>query len=152
MHTTTRIMPARKQVALVAHDHCKEALLRWVNENIEKLRGHDLYATGTTGAMISRATGLSINSLLSGPMGGDQQLGAYISEGKIDVLFFFWDPLNAVPHDPDVKALLRISAVWNIPIATNRASANFLVNSALFSEEVSIEIPDYPRYLRERLG
>lgn len=151
MHTTTRIMPAHKHIALVAHDNCKAELLRWVSENKDKLQGHFLYATGTTGHMLSKETGLAIKSLISGPLGGDQQLGALICEGKIDMMIFFWDPLNAVPHDPDVKALLRIAAVWNVPVATNRASANFMVNSPMLSQETEIEIPDYDAYLAERI-
>ncbi len=150
METTTRTIPAHKHIALVAHDNCKPELLRWVTENKDKLQSHFLYATGTTGAILSKETGLAIKSLISGPMGGDQQLGALISEGKIDVLVFFWDPLNAVPHDPDVKALLRIASVWNIPVATNRASAKFLFESNLMEQEVDIEVPDYQAYLAKR--
>ncbi len=150
MQKTTRTMPAHKHVALVAHDNCKPELLRLVQENKEKLQRHFLYATGTTGHMLSKETGLAIKNMISGPMGGDQQIGALISEGKIDVLVFFWDPLNAVPHDPDVKALLRIASVWNIPVATNRATAKFLFNSPLIAQEVEIEVPDYEAYLSER--
>ncbi|ULS47220.1 methylglyoxal synthase [Pectobacterium carotovorum] len=151
MEFTTRIIPAQKHIALVAHDHCKQSLLDWVGTNKQQLTEHTLYATGTTGNLIQLNTGLPVKSMLSGPMGGDQQVGALISEGKIDLMIFFWDPLNAVPHDPDVKALLRLATVWNIPVATNRATADFLINSALFKEPVQIAIPDYQRYLQDRL-
>ncbi|MBV7299198.1 methylglyoxal synthase [Enterovibrio paralichthyis] len=151
MKSTTRLVSSSKKIALVAHDHCKSELLRWVKENREALSQHQLFATGTTGNILSRETGLEITSLMSGPMGGDQQLGAMICEKKIDVLIFFWDPLSAVPHDPDVKALLRIAAVWNIPVAINRASARYLITSPLMAEEVSVEVPDYDAYLTERL-
>ncbi|MDX6915364.1 methylglyoxal synthase [Pectobacterium carotovorum] len=151
MEFTTRTIAAQKHIALVAHDHCKQSLLDWVGTNKEQLKEHTLYATGTTGNLIQLNTGLPVKSMLSGPMGGDQQVGALISEGKIDLMIFFWDPLNAVPHDPDVKALLRLATVWNIPVATNRATADFLVNSALFKEPVQITIPDYQRYLQDRL-
>ncbi|MEL7290916.1 methylglyoxal synthase [Vibrio sinaloensis] len=150
MDKTTRTLPAHKHIALVAHDNYKPELLRWVKENKEKLQGHFLFATGTTGSMLSKETGLAIKSMISGPMGGDQQIGAMISECKIDALIFFWDPLNAVPHDPDVKALLRIASVWNIPVATNRATAKFLIESELMNQEVVIEIPDYDAYLAKR--
>lgn len=150
MEKTIRTIPAHKHIALVAHDNCKPELVRWVKENKDKLQRHFLYATGTTGSILSKETGLAIKSLISGPMGGDQQLGALISESKIDVLVFFWDPLNAVPHDPDVKALLRIASVWNIPVATNRASAKFLFESNLMEQEVDIEVPDYEAYLAKR--
>lgn len=152
MKTTTRLIAEQKQIALVAHDSCKHDLIRWTQAHKSQLASHKLYATGTTGHLLARATGLEINSLMSGPMGGDQQLGGLIAEKKIDMLIFFWDPMNAAPHDPDVKALMRIATVWNIPVAINETSANFLLNADLFNQEVEAIVPDYDGYLAERLG
>ncbi len=151
MEFTTRTIAKKKHIALVAHDHCKNILMKWVDKNMAELAQHTLYATGTTGNLVQRNTGIEVKSMLSGPMGGDQQVGAMIAEGKIDMLIFLWDPLNAVPHDPDVKALLRLATVWNIPVATNVSTADFLIASPLFKSEVDISIPDYQRYLWARL-
>jgi len=142
-------MNPKKKIALVAHDNKKHDLLEWVRFNHDLLVQHELYATGTTGRLLEQTLGVEINKLRSGPLGGDQQIGARIAEGKIDFLVFFWDPLAPHPHDPDVKALLRIAVVWNIPIACNRASADFMFSSSLISEEYVRLLPDYEGY-RER--
>ena len=140
----------RKNIALVAHDNKKDDLLAWVEHNQETLEQHSLYATGTTGRVLQETLGLSINRLQSGPLGGDQQIGARISEGEIDFLIFFWDPLSPHPHDPDVKALLRMAVVWNIPLACNRASADYIITSPLMESEYERAMPDFEAY-KQRL-
>lgn len=131
----TVTMEIKKNIALVAHDNKKSELLDWVVSNRDLLTGHNLYATGSTGVMVTEKTGLAVTMFASGPLGGDQQIGAKITEGKIDFLAFFWDPLQPHPHDPDVKALLRIAVVWNIPIACDRASADFMISSPLMAQK-----------------
>lgn len=143
-------LDARKKIALVAHDNKKDDLLEWVEHNQEMLERHTLYATGTTGRVLQESLGLSINRLQSGPLGGDQQIGARISEGEIDFLIFFWDPLSPHPHDPDVKALLRMAVVWNIPLACNRASADYIITSPLMDSEYERAMPDFETY-KQRL-
>jgi methylglyoxal synthase len=140
-------MPKRKRIALVAHDARKADLLEWVGYNVEKLMQHELYATGTTGGRIKAATGLPIHSLKSGPLGGDQQLGARIADGKLDMLIFFWDPMTAQPHDVDVKALLRMAILYNVVVACNRATADFIISSALFDQDYRPKVKDYAALL-----
>jgi methylglyoxal synthase len=145
-------MGQQKRIALVAHDNKKDDLVTWVKFNLESLAKHILFATGTTGSVLERETGLDINKMQSGPLGGDQQLGAKISETEIDLLIFLWDPLEAQPHDPDVRALLRIAAVWNIPIATTLASADFIVSSPLMNTTYKRQVPDYEGYKQRMKG
>ncbi len=143
MKDNAMAMAEQKTIAIVAHDNKKQDLLAWAKFNREALDVHNLIATGTTGKLLHTELGLSVTRLQSGPLGGDQQIGAKISEGEIDILIFFWDPLEPHPHDPDVKALLRIAVVWNIPIACNRASADFLISSSLMPLEYQRLVPDY---------
>ena len=142
----TRTMNEKKNIALVAHDNKKPDLLEWADYNRGRLSTHELYATGTTGRLLQDKIGFDINRLQSGPLGGDQQLGARIAEGTIDILIFFWDPLEPMPHDPDVKALLRIAAVWNVPIACTRATADFLFSSPLMQDEYERPVEDLSDY------
>lgn len=140
------MMESRKRIALIAHDNKKEDLLEWAKFNRGTLAKHELFATGTTGTLLERELGLKVVKLESGPLGGDQQIGAKISLGEIDFMIFFWDPLETLPHDPDIKALLRIAIVWDIPVACNRASADFLISSPLMSGRYERIIQDFSGY------
>jgi len=150
MQVNTTKMAEEKTIAIVAHDNKKKDLLAWAKFNRDALSRHKLVATGTTGSLLEGELDLPVVRVQSGPLGGDQQIGAKISEGEVDVLIFFWDPLEPHPHDPDVKALLRIAVVWNIPIACNRASADCLISSSLMPREYERLVLDYEGY-RHRL-
>lgn len=144
------LMKKTKSIALVAHDYRKEDLLNWVKRNKEKLEKHNLCGTGTTSKLIREETSLKVEGLLSGPLGGDQQIGSRIVEGDIDFIVFFWDPLSAQPHDPDVKALLRIAVLYDIPIAMNQSTADYMFTSPHMDEEYERKVIDYSRRLKNR--
>jgi methylglyoxal synthase len=139
-------MGLNKKIALVAHDNKKRDLIEWAQYNRVLLAHHQIYATGTTGALLEKRLGFKVSQLQSGPLGGDQQIGARIVDGDIDFLIFFWDPLEPQPHDPDVKALLRMAVVWNIPIACDRSSADFIISSPLMDQKYDRLVPDYAYY------
>jgi methylglyoxal synthase len=147
----TRTLNTLKRIALVAHDNMKDELMEWAVFNKAALSQHKLYATGTTGALLEIALNQPITKFLSGPLGGDQQIGAGIAEGKIDVLIFFWDPMEAQPHDPDIKALLRVAATWNIPTACNRATADFMLTSPLMFIDYETKLTDFSFYTNRKL-
>jgi methylglyoxal synthase len=141
-----------KNIALVAHDNKKGDLINWAENNKNKLEKHKLLATGTTGRMIEEQLNLPVKKLFSGPIGGDQQVGAMIAEGNIDMIVFFWDPMEAQPHDSDVKALLRLAVAWNIIIACNRTTADFVLTSNLMDNDYSLSVPDFSNHLKRNIG
>lgn len=146
-----RLLQEVKRVALVAHDNKKADLVDWAVYNKRVLRNHELIATGTTGRLLEEKLGMPVQKLFSGPLGGDQQLGAMIAEGKLDIIIFFWDPLEAQAHDSDVKALIRIAVTWNIIIACNRTTADFIMTSALMNHDYELTLPDYSNYLKRNI-
>ncbi|HVD96634.1 MAG TPA: methylglyoxal synthase [Cytophagaceae bacterium] len=144
-------MEAKKRIALIAHDNKKFELVEWAIHHKEILKNHELLATGTTGSMVEKELGQSVEKFQSGPLGGDQQIGALIVEGKVDILIFFWDPMEALPHDPDIKALLRIGAVWNIAIACDQATADFIISSPFLNNSYERFMPDYDNYKNRKI-
>ena len=146
-----RKLASRKRIAMVAHDNMKDEIIEWAIYNRAALAGHTLYATGTTVTLLENALGQPVIKFLSGPLGGDQQIGASIAEGKLDALIFFWDPMEAQPHDPDIKALLRVAATWNIPTACNRSTADFLLTSPLMHLEYETILADFSLYTNRKL-
>lgn len=148
----TRTLQALKRIALVAHDNKKADLIDWVYYNRTALTRHELFATGTTGKLLEEKLNYPVKKLLSGPLGGDQQLGAMIAEGKLDMMIFFWDPMEPQPHDSDVKALIRLAVAWNILIACNRTTADFILTSVLMQDDYMLSIPDYSSYLKRNLN
>ncbi|QAR30842.1 methylglyoxal synthase [Ornithobacterium rhinotracheale] len=146
-----REIPVKKTIALVAHDHKKEELAQWVDRHEEELKKHNLVATQTTGKVLEEKLGVKVIRVMSGPLGGDQQLGAMIAAGEINMVIFFWDPMEAQPHDSDVKALLRLGVVWNIPMACCPATADFLIKSSYMHSDYTAEISDYSNYLNRKV-
>ncbi len=144
-------MRHKKKIALVAHDNKKRDLMEWAKYHRDLLARHKVYATGTTGKILEQELGFEITTLQSGPLGGDLQIGAKIADGEIDFLIFFWDPLESMPHDPDVKALLRMAVVWNIPLACNRTSADFMISSPLMEGAYDRLVPDYDEYRARKI-
>jgi len=141
----------RKRIALVAHDHKKPDMLEWAVYNKTTLAKHELISTGTTGKLLEETLDRPVKKLMSGPLGGDQQIGAMIAEGEIDMMIFFWDPMEAQPHDSDVKALLRLCVAWNIPMACDRSTADFVLTSKFMNEDYERTIPDYKNYLERKI-
>lgn len=141
------IMQEKKRIVLIAHDNLKQDLLEWARWNKKLLGKHELYGTGTTGGIIANELGLEVHRFKSGPLGGDQQVGSKISNGEIDMMIFFWDPMSAQPHDVDVKALLRLAVVYNIPVACNRSSADFIISSPILDKTYERKIEDYAAIL-----
>lgn len=144
-------MEKQKHIALIAHDSKKQEIVEWVEENKDILKNHFLCGTGTTARLIADRTNLPVKAYNSGPLGGDQQIGSRIVEGNIDFIIFFWDPLESQPHDPDVKALLRIAAVYDIPVANNRATADFMITSKYMNEEYERKVLNYNKVIQKRL-
>lgn len=140
----------RKNIALVAHDSCKKDLLEWCRRHLDALKKHDISASGTTGQILSAELGLNIKKFISGPLGGDLQIGAGVVQGEIDLLIFFWDPLESLPHDPDVRALLRVATMWNIPMACNEASADFFITSPLIDQPYQRRLSSVEAYKKHR--
>lgn len=147
----SRRLNIRKRIALVAHDNKKKDLIEWAEFNKVVLAKHELVATGTTGKLLEDQLDRPVKKLLSGPLGGDQQIGAMIAGGEIDILIFFWDPMEAQPHDSDVKALLRIAMAWNLVMACDRSTADFVLTSPIMQTEYALSIPDYSTYLKRKI-